>query len=67
MDYNPWGHKELVSILSTLRLEYVSVSVCDSCQPVHILSEDTQETQNAAGRVGESLFPLRARPPRGLY
>ena len=43
------------------------MSVCDSCQPVHILSEDTQETQNTAGRVGESLFPLRARPPRGLY
>ena len=40
------------------------MNVRGSCQPVHILSEETKKT---SGRVGESLFPLRTKPPRGLY
>lgn len=50
-----------ISVLSILRLLSMSVcvSVCGWCQHVHTLSGDTQETQNTAGRMGGSLFPLR--------
>ena len=63
--YNPWGHKELISILSTLRLLSMAVLMHVAHVNLYTLSEDTQKNPEYCRESGRESLPFEGKISKG--